>query len=419
MSAEQAPNAPIDDLATIADVVVDADLAPDLEVEALLRREKGGAVASSLGNAIAILSRDPRWAGRIRLDEFAGLIELRGDGDAWRELREADGIHAAEWIERAYSVALPPRMIHDAFIGIADRNRIHPVRAYLDTLEWDGRPRLRGLLADYLGAEASELHSEISRCFLVSCVARILDPGCKVDTVLILVGKQGRHKSSALEILAGAWFSDTKIDPGDKDAYQSLPGRWVYELAEMETWGAHAWGRIKAFLSSRVDRYRPSYGRVVASFPRQTVFVGSTNQREFLADPTGARRFWPVTVPGKIDRDKLRADRDQLWAEALTEYRSRPVWWLSEGSEEAQAAQAAEHTIQDPWHATIARWAESRVGFEISEVLTDALRKPIADHDKHAQGRAAEVLRSLGFESKREGSGLRRKLWHRKTEESR
>ncbi len=394
--------------------------APEGEVRALLRTTKDGTPRGTVGNAIDILTMDSRWRGRLRLDSFSGFLEVRDaapDG-AWREAVETDPIRIAHWIERVYDAICPSGLVWEAMQAIAYDNQVHPVRAYLEGLRWDGVARIEGFLSQYIGAEDTVLNREISACFLCSGVARIYQPGVKVDTVLILVGDQGRHKSTAFRTLASAkWFADTKINPGDKDAYQALPGRWMYELAEMETWGARAWGVNKAFVSSGTDTYRPSFGRITRAHPRQTIFVGSTNVREFLADPTGERRWWPVPVGEKIDIAKLAADRDQLWAEAVAAYKAGRKWWLPPELEQAQADAAQEFKEHDAWEVPVASWVHGRVvPFSIFEVAKGALEIQPRDLDKRVQGRLADALRAVGCvragrESKPGDDGRRMPLW--------
>lgn len=393
-------------------------LNPEIPVLAVLRKTKDGTPKPTGGNAIDVLSRDSRWKGRIRLDAFAGIIQIR-DGETWREIREADSIKISHWIERAYGLTCSSGQVYEAIQAIADDEQIHPVRSYLEGLRWDGQERIGTLLPAYIGATDTPLNQEISRCFLVSCVARIMSPGCKVDTVLILVGDQGRHKSSAFQALAADWFGDTKITPGDKDAYQTLPGHWIYELAEMETWGARAWGINKAFASSRADTYRPSYGRITRRFKRQVVFVGSTNHPEFLADPTGERRWWPVRVTEKIDLARLTQDRDQLWAEAVAQYRQGRQWWLPEELETDQALAAAEFKEHDAWEEVVGAWIGRWVGaFSIFQVAEGALSILPRDLDKKTQTRLGDVLRNLGCSKGGRGprstaAGIRPVLWSR------
>ena len=221
----------------------------------------------------------------------------------------------------------------------------HPVRERLNGLKWDGTARLDSWLTDYLGvepatgydAEKSQAHrytSEVGLRWLISAVARVYQPGCKADHCLILEGPQGVGKSTAAATLAleDAWFADEIADLGTKDSAQDLRGKWIIELGELSALKRGEIERVKAFMSRKVDHYRPSYGRRSQDFPRQCVFIGITNADAYLGDETGGRRFWPVKV-GKIDLEKLKADREQLWAEAVAAYRAGEKWWLDKATE--------------------------------------------------------------------------------------
>ena len=213
---------------------------------------------------------------------------------------------------------------------LPERCAMHPVRDYLTALVWDGISRLDSWLITYLDAEDTPLIRAIGSRWMISAVARIMQPGAKVDHMLILEGPQGGKKSSALKTLAGAeWFTDELAEIGSKDAAQQMRGIWIIEIAELDAISRAEVSRIKAFLTRTTDRYRPPYERYVVEVPRQCVFAGSVNPETYLRDETGNRRFWPVRC-GSIDIDALRHDRDQLWAEAVARYRQGAIWWLDE-----------------------------------------------------------------------------------------
>jgi putative DNA primase/helicase len=214
----------------------------------------------------------------------------------------------------------------------------------------------------------------VLRWLLVSAVARVMAPGCKVDTMVILEGRQGARKSSALRAMFGEWFSDTPIEVGSKDSYLSLRGRWCLEWAELDSLSRSEAARVKAYTSSATDVYRPPYGHRTVEIPRQCVFVGSTNEDEYLRDPTGARRFLPVRV-GDIALELIERDRDQLWAEAVTAYRSGERWWPATELERSLCGDEQEQRYaSDAWEALIAQWLSGRIGrHSVADVASGAL----------------------------------------------
>jgi predicted P-loop ATPase len=215
------------------------------------------------------------------------------------------------------------------------------VRQYLDGLVWDRVPRLDHFAHRYLGvrldpddqtykARTSDFQRAACACWFISAVARIYQPGCKVDHVLILKGPQGGLKSTVFATLGGEFFSDDIADLGSKDASLGATGAWIIELAELAAMARPEIEKIKSFISRSKDRFRPPYGKHNIEVPRQCIFGGSVNTDHFLRDDTGNRRFWPIEC-GEIDIEGLRRDRDQFWAEAVVRFRKGEKWWLETG----------------------------------------------------------------------------------------
>lgn len=328
-----------------------------------LRLDLAGTPERNEANVITALSCDEAFAGTLVFDEFRQEIMVNR-GLPWddqptsrpRPWTDADDIRCAEWMQRR-EINVTPLVVSRSVIAVARDVRIHPVRDYLNSLTWDGVARLDTWALTYLGAEDSQLNRAFGALWCISAVVRIMQPGAKVDHMLILEGPQGARKSTALKVLAGeAWFTDELAEIGSKDAAQQMRGVWIVEIAELDAIGRAEVSRIKAFLSRTVDRYRPPYGRYVIDVPRQCVFAGSVNPDTYLRDETGNRRFWPVRC-GTIDLDALRRDRDQLWAEALFRFRAGAIWWLHEPELIALADEAQAMRLQtDAWDSLIERW---------------------------------------------------------------
>jgi putative DNA primase/helicase len=329
-------------------------------------QKKGGevAIAGTAGNLALHLINEPAWSGCLGYDEFAEReVWLREPppiaGLARPKLGEVCDEHDTyiqHWFhaKRAFSVSA----VTAGVMSAARANAFHPVRDYLTALEWDQTPRIATLLTHYFGAKDSAYAREIGRRWLISAVARAMRPGCKVDTMLIIEGAQGKKKSSALAALVGPeWFADTKLDLSKVDAYQALRGKWVIEMAELDAMKNQELTRIKAFLTSSKDSYRPSYGKRVRDYPRQTVFAGSTNEDKYLQDLTGNRRFWPIKADA-ILVDELARDRDQLWAEAYWEFSEGAKWWLDSDDlvSAAEAEQEDRMVDDDPRLPLVRDW---------------------------------------------------------------
>ena len=302
--------------------------------EKLKVTDKGG-IAQTIENVVIILKHDPLLAGCLALDDMANNIVTKRSLP-WRKVKDTDqwvdGDDAALrfYLERVYGIASKDR-IFDAVNVVATENRFHPVRDYLDGCTWDGVPRVETLLVDYLGAEDTEYTRTVTRKVMVAAVARIYQPGCKFDNMLTLRGAQGLGKSSFIGLLGGKWFSDTMTTVQGKEAYEQLHGVWIMEVGELAGMRKAEVEAIKLFLSKRTDRFRPAYGRRTQEFPRQCIFIGSTNETQFLRD-TENRRFWVVDTPNEPPRDfweELTPDTiAQIWAEAVELYKKGEKLYL-------------------------------------------------------------------------------------------
>ena len=297
--------------------------------------DKGG-LAQTIENAVLILRNDPKLAGTLALNEMEHNIVVKRSLP-WRktesESQWVDGDDAAlrYYMERAYGLNGKDR-IFDAVNVVAQENRFHPVRDYLDGCVWDGVQRVETLLIDYLGAEDNEYTRAVTRKTLVAAVARIFKPGIKFDYMLTLRGRQGLGKSALIAKLGGKWYSDTFTTMQGKEAYEQVLGVWIIEVGELAGMRKAEAETIKLYISKQTDRFRPAYGRRLQEFPRQCVFIGTTNETQFLRDQTGNRRFWVVDTPNTPTRslwDDLTPDTIRLiWAEAVELYKSGEPLYL-------------------------------------------------------------------------------------------
>ncbi len=326
--------------------------------------EKG--LEKSTGNALLILQNDERWRGVLAYDERSDelkvmreppVAEMRSKSYP-RGLRDADETWIVAWIEAEYGIEIGANKVHSALVAIAEQQSFDRVREYLEEAgkRWDGTARIDTWLVRFLGAADTPLNRAIGAKWLISAVARALDPGCKVDHVLVLEGRQGAGKSSALAALCADedWFTDQVPDLRDqKAAAEILQGPWIVELAELAALGRAETERTKAWITTRRDRYRSPWGKNAQGHPRRCVFAATTNADAYLKDPTGARRWWPVEV-GIVDVEALREARGQLWAEAVVRYRKGERWYLDTAELAGAAEEAsAERYEGDAWDELI------------------------------------------------------------------
>lgn len=351
-----------------------------------------------LANAITALEQAPEFDDVLAFDEFAMRSHLLGEtpwgtkAGAWSD---TDDIALANWLQHK-GVKVSPDTAAQAVQHVAHQNPHHPVREYLNGLEWDQQPRLETWLSYYLGTPDSPYARAVGQRWLISGVARILKPGCRADHCLILEGLQGKLKSTALSVLADPWFTDETAEIGTKDAAMQVAGVWIIEIAELDALSRVEITKAKAFLARKVDRFRPPFGRRVIERPRECIFAGTTNQSEYLRDETGGRRFWPAMTT-TIDLDGLASDRGQLWAEAVHMFRAGSPWWIEDADVRTLAENEQEaRYVGDSWEAQIRPIVQGLPQTSVLEVY-DAMNIPTMHRDQRSDNRVAKALRRLGF----------------------
>lgn len=334
---------------------------------------------------IAALRHDPALQGLVGLNQLSNAIDVLrlppwpygAVGPMKNGFDLALGTHLSD---RYGLPTISRQALFEAIEAVAGECVFHPVRSYLRTLVWDNKPRLDKWLIHALGYTPADLRPELAeylrqvgRFWLLGMVYRVMEPGCKFDYCPVLEGKGGLYKSTMVEVLGGAdWFSNTHVDLSrGREAEEQMQGIWVFEFAEMAGMSKTDVRLIKSFISRTVDRYRPAYGRVQESYPRQVVLVGTTNDRQYLRDRSGNRRFWPVPVKYRINIEWLKRLRDQLLAEAMAGYDARERHYPTPEDEDRLFVPMQESRV-----------AETAIASELLRLLT---RQP------QATGIAAEV----------------------------
>jgi predicted P-loop ATPase len=298
-------------------------------------------------------------------------------------------------------VRLVADYVERAIDQIADENRFHPVRDYLMSLRWDGQARLDHVDRLVLHMQLKPIEKILLRKFFIAAAARAFWPGCKVDTVLVFVGKQAFLKSTFFKFLTGAdWFSDTAVSVGDKDALLALRRIWVLEWAELDAvLRARDAETVKAFITSSQDTFRLPYARTTTVYQRTSIIVGTTNEDDFLVDPTGNRRFWPVRITAPIDIAAVAQLRDQLWAEAVEALRLKEPWHLTPGDEALLVDHQLDFCHVDAWaEAVEALLAQNpNGGISMADIFARALARSVTEVTPGDQKRVAAILRRAGW----------------------
>jgi putative DNA primase/helicase len=365
----------------------------------------------TLGDCIETLLSDERWLGVIAKNNFSQQIVLRKAPPFGRDLREPlndnDITAIMVWFEREKGAAIKKDAMWQAVLYAAEKNSFHSLQDYLSALKWDEKKRIDQWLESYCGViPASEDQKTairaVARRWLVACVARAYEPGCKADNILILEGEQGAGKSSAFRALAGKeFFSDAPMNIGSKDSYLAMQGTWIYEWSELADFDRSDSSLAKLFLSQSTDTFRPPYGRSTITVPRSTVFCGTTNSDDYLKDTTGNRRYWTVRCSGEVNLAELVLNRDQLWAEAVYLYRAGEQWHLTPAEEQLLCQETREREQGDPWEEPIVAWLAERDGKEqlitMGGILSEALHLQVsAQHAGHTK-KAKAILQRLGY----------------------
>jgi len=329
----------------------------------------------------------------IYYEEFTQRIMI-GD-QPWTEAHAGD---MTVWLQRNMGMPdVSPPTVHRGVEIYALSRRRNALTDWLHQLVWDGEPRVDLLISTGFGVRDSAYARAVGRNFMVSMVARALQPGCKADCMPVFEGAQGAFKSSALSIIGGDYFVEIHENVNHKDFYLCLRGKLLGEIAEMEAFSRADIRKVKNIMSTRTDTYRKPYEREAADHPRTCLFAGTTNSDDWNTDDTGARRFWPIRC-GRIDRDWLRENRSQLFAEAVQRFEAGEDWWTV--PDDAAERQREARRMIDPWENLIMTYARARESVQVDLILANCLDMRKQDVTRAHSQRVCQILRANGWDNR-------------------
>lgn len=355
--------------------------------------QQGNPVAN-MDNVMRILDGWPSFRGMIWYDMFYQRYFTKWKTDVVREWRDIDTLALTLSLQRDFALLrIDDGVVHKALMTLAEQNIRNEPKDWMESLEWDGTERVSTFFPAYMGVDPGPYTHAVSHNFWVSMVARIFRPGCQVDNMVILEGKEGIFKSKSLEAIGGKWYMNAHEQVTSKDFFMSLQGKLIVELSELDSFSKAEGTRIKQVITCRTDRYRAPYGRASHDNPRMSIFVGSTNERSYLRDNTGARRFWPLLVR-KIDLDRIKIDRDQLFAEAVLRFKSGAEWYLMPGHETAEIQE--DRRQYDEWQDIVSTFLVGKNEISLREIAAH-IGVDQGNLDPQTQRRIGALLRRQGW----------------------
>lgn len=372
---------------------------------------KQGQPVCNIDNAMRVLENHKRFGKKIWFDDFHQKTFSTLRGGAAREWTDGDTLELTMWMQRDLGMQrMSDTMVAHAVTIFSFQNRRNEPQEWLNSLIWDETPRVEEFFIQCFGAMDNEYTRAASRNFWIGIAARILRPGCKMDNMVVLEGMQGTYKSTALGHIGGNWFTEAHESATSKDFFIVLQGKMIVEISELHTFNKADVTRIKQVISCSSDRYRAPYERHAADHPRQSVFIGTTNEKSYLKDPTGARRFWPIRC-GVIDRERILAERSQLFAEAVARFKAGEKWYEMPGSTSIEQEERRQY---DEWETIVSDYLLGKSEVFIKSIATDALKLEVAKLDRVQQTRIQAVLTALKWECYTENfAGVLQRVWRK------
>lgn len=382
-----------------------------------LSRQENGAIHAIVENVAKMVRRPDICGIEIRFDTFRDeIVFSRGEGlGQWQPFLDQHYVELRITLEHLGFKPIGRELMRDVVHLVATENVFDTAIEWLSTLEWDGIPRIDGFLERYFGADPGPYSDALSAYWWTAAAGRVMSPGIKADMCVVLIGDQGIKKSTAIAatVPSDEFFVEMSFHEKEDDLARKMRGRLIAEISELRGLHTRELESIKAFMTRTHEKWVPKYREFAVAFPRRLVFVGTSNQTQFLADSTGNRRWLPVEVQ-HADVDAIRRDRLQLWAEARLRFELNGVEW--EHAERLAGRVHNDHMIEDAWLDPVGTWLDSpdvltgeiprtRKFLRIGDVLSGALRIDLRNSGRLEQYRIGAILRTFGYERKKVRDG--------------
>lgn len=400
----------------------------DTELPLLLppfERNRTGEILATVGNVEMALRRADVCDVHLGYDAFNDELMLAPwQTEEWRTFTDHDYTRLRKKLESGGFKPISKEMVRDVAGLVADDNKFDSAQLWLSRLEWDGVPRIESFWETYFGVAPSDYAKSCGLYIWTAMAGRVMQPGVKADMVPILVGKQGNRKTTGVTAMAPneAHFMEVKLDDNEMEMARRMRGKLVGEIGELRGLHSREIEHVKAFITRTHEEWVPKYKEFSTKFPRRLVFIGTTNNDEFLADETGNRRWLPLRV-GVADTDGIKANVEQLWAEGAVRFAQGGVQFKD--AQQLAEEVHAEHMITDPWEGAIREWLESdsfgpdgvsvkqgQTLFKITSLMQGALHINVQQLARKDELRVGRILRGLGYEKTRvREDGHQIKVW--------
>lgn len=389
-------------------------------------RDKSGAIPATLTNICLWLGHEYPSGYRLALDQFRHTLMFRRPGTDWQPFADGDAIRLRVLLEHQGFKPVGRELMRDAVLMLAQASAFDPVTGWLNGLTWDGTDRISTFFSAYMGAPDTPYTRSVAAYVFTAHAGRILQPGIKADMMPVLSGEQGCGKSSGVAALAGEdWCCEVSFKESDDDIARKLCYAVAAEVSELRGLQSRDAECIKALITRTSDAWRQKYQEHITIRPRRNLFWGTTNESEFLSDMTGNRRYLPVRV-GPVAVDRIREDRDQLWAQARVMFRNGGIRFAR--TEQLARAEHQQYQIRDPWLEITEDWLyrssefeegcpAQRGGLRLCDVLRGAVGLEASRTGSREERRMATVLKALGYSVKvRWADGKSVRLWEKPPE---